>query len=819
MHRIDELLKQMTLEEKVSMVSGSGPWHSTGIERLGIPPLKVTDGPNGARGDGVSGATAACFPVGSALAATWDTELIEQVGKTLGIEAKSKSSQVLLGPTINIHRVPLGGRHFECYSEDPYLTGRLAVSYTLGVQSEKVGVSLKHFVCNDTEYRRHSASSDVSERALREIYLLPFEMAVKEADAWTVMSSYNRINGTFASSHYQLLTEILKKEWGFKGFVVSDWGACLQTVENANGGLDLEMPGPARTMGENLLRAVNDGEVKESTIDDKVRRLLWVTIKSGKMDNPQEADEFYDDSPATKQLAKQTAADGMVLLKNNDVLPLKLDNLKTIAVIGPNAEVGTLQGGGSSGVRTDYEIHPLPAIQKFVGDQAEVIFEKGCLTHKYLPAANRDCLKAKSHDDFGLSGEYFRNVEFSGEPEETILEKRSKISWFGAFGGEMGSVSAARNFSVRFTGIFTPNETGTHTFGLMSAGYSKMFIDGNEIIDNWTTQTRGESFYSLGTIEEKAEIELEAGRAYELTIEFKRDETVWFAGLQYGMLPPVPSNMIKSAVSAAKKADAVVLVAGSNGDWETEGNDRHDMTLPGQQIELIDEVCKANPNTVIVLNACGPVEMPWYDSAPAVLQSWFPGQEFGSALVDLLFGNINPSGKMPTTIPKRLEDTPAFTTYPGEQDKMLYGEDLFVGYKWYEKRGIDPLIPFGHGLSYTTFDYGELEVDAEQKTGKEFTAQITITNSGEVAGKEVVQLYVRDIESTFIRPLKELKAFKKLFLNPGESQLVTFTLNNRSLACWDRQQKDWIAEPGEFELRVGSSSQDIRATAKFNLTV
>ena len=819
MHRIDELLEQMTLEEKVSMVSGSGPWHSTGVERLGIPPLKVTDGPNGARGDGVSGATAACFPVGSALAATWDTELIEQVGKTLGIEAKSKSSQVLLGPTINIHRVPLGGRHFECYSEDPYLTGRLAVAFTKGVQSEKVGVSLKHYICNDTEFNRHAASSEVTERALREIYLLPFEMAVKEADAWTVMSSYNRINGTFASSHYQLLTEILKKEWGFKGFVVSDWGACLETVHNANGGLDLEMPGPARTMGQYLVNAVKGGEVEEATIDDKVRRLLWVTIKSGKMDNPQEADEFYDDSPATKELAKQTAADGMVLLKNNNVLPFKLDRLKTIAVIGPNAEIGTMQGGGSSGVRTDYEIHPLAAIQEFVGGQADLLFEKGCLTHKYLPAANRECLKAKDHNGFGLSGEYFRSVDFSGDPEETVLEKRPKISWFGAFGGELGSVSAASKFSVRFSGIFTPKETGTHTFGLMSAGYSKMFIDGNEIIDNWTTQTRGESFYSLGTIEEKAEIELEANREYELTIEYKRDETVWIAGLQYGILPPVHSDMIETAIKAAEKADAVVLVAGSNGDWETEGNDRKDMALPGRQIELIEQVCKANPNTVVVLNACGPVEMPWYDAAPAVLQSWFPGQEFGSALVDLLFGKVSPSGKMPTTIPKCLEDTPAFTTYPGEQNQLLYGEDLFVGYKWYEKRNIAPLIPFGHGLSYTTFEYGELEVNAEQKKGDEFTAQITISNTGPVEGKEVVQLYVSDVESSYMRPLKELKAFKKIELKPGESQLVTFTLNNRSLACWDRQQKDWIAEPGEFELRVGSSSADIRASAKFTLLI
>ena len=302
-------------------------------------------------------------------------------------------------------------------------------------------------------------------------------------------------------------------------------------------------------------------------------------------------------------------------------------------------------------------------------------------------------------------------------------------------------------------------------------------------------------------------------------IEYKRDQTILIAGLQYGILPPVPSDLMERAVEAARIADAVILVAGTSGDWETEGNDRKEMSLPGQQIELIDQVCKANKNTVVVLNACGPIEMPWFENAPAVLQSWFPGQEFGNALVELLFGKINPSGKMPTTTPKRLEDTPAYTTYPGEQNRMLYGEDLFVGYRWYDKRKIDPLIPFGHGLSYTTFEYGDLVVDSNPKKGDEFTAQINVTNTGPVAGKEVVQLYVSDVESSFMRPLKELKAFKKIELGSGETRQVTFTLNDRSLACWDRREQNWIAEPGEFELLVGSSSRDIRATAKFSLSI
>jgi beta-glucosidase len=363
MHRIEELLSAMTLEEKVSMVAGSGMWHSTPVERLGIPALKMTDGPNGARGDNVSGATSACFPVGSALASTWNVDLIEEVGKALGQEAKTKGAQVLLGPTINIHRTPLGGRNFECYSEDPYLTSRLAVHFTQGVQSEKVSACLKHFVCNDSEFERHTISSEVEERPLREIYLAPFEAGVKEAGALSVMSSYNKVNGTYAASHKDLLTGVLKDEWGFEGFVVSDWGGSLETIGNANGGLDMEMPGPARIMGKKLVAAIKAGEVDEATIDDKVRRILRVLIWSGKMDAPEEPAEESVDRSEHRSLARQAASEAMVLLKNEDVLPLVASKIKKLAVIGPNAKKGQIQGGGSSGVTPHYQSHPLDALQ------------------------------------------------------------------------------------------------------------------------------------------------------------------------------------------------------------------------------------------------------------------------------------------------------------------------------------------------------------------------------------------------------------------------------------------------------------------------
>ncbi|MCP4752770.1 MAG: beta-glucosidase [Proteobacteria bacterium] len=813
MQRIEKLLNEMTLEEKVAMVSGSGPWHTTGVERLGVPRMKLTDGPNGARGDGVSGASATCFPVGSALSAAWNIELIEEVGRALGVEAKSKGAQVLLGPTINIHRSPLGGRNFECYSEDPYLTARLVVSYVNGLQSQKVGATLKHYICNDSEYDRHTISSEVSERALREIYMPPFEYGVKEAGAWSVMSAYNRINGIFASSHQQLMNDVLKDEWGFEGFVVSDWGACLETVNNANGGLDLEMPGPARTMGRNLMEAVERGEVEEKIIDDKVRRLLRITILSGKMDRPEEAEEHAVDTPEVRALARRSAVEGMVLLKNDGVLPFEADSLKRVAVIGPNAEVGQIQGGGSSGVKPHYQVHPLEAMERRLGNQVALRHEKGCTTHKYIPAVDRSRLRAKDRDEPGLTLEYFENPDLSGEPAQVDLEKRSKISWFGAF----ASVVATGRFGARFSGVYTAPETGLYTFGLMSAGQSRMLLDGREIIDNWTEQTRGESFYAHGSTEKRAEVELQAGREYELVIEYKREQGVLIAGLQYGILPPVPSDLMERAVQAAQEADAVVLVAGTNGEWETEGNDRADMSLPGRQVELIQKVCAANPRTVVVLNAGSPIDMPWLDQAPAVLQSWFPGQEFGNALADVLFGDANPSGKMPTTVPVRLEDTPAFTTYPGENHRVLYGEDIFVGYRWYDKRDIAPRVPFGHGLSYTTFEYGPIKVEAQQKMGDTIKVQVEVSNTGSRAGQEVVQLYVRDVESRLVRPVKELKGFRKIALEPGEAKQVEFLLDERSLSYWDRSAMGWMAEPGEFELLVGSSSRDIRSTARFIL--
>jgi len=804
--RIEDLLGRMSIEEKVSMLAGSDQWHGTGVPRLGIPPIKMTDGPCGARGGQYeSGTTAACFPCGTALAATWNPELVERVGAALAEEARSKRAQVLLAPTVNIHRSPLAGRNFECYSEDPHLTARIAVSYIRGVQSRKVGACIKHFVCNDSEFERNSISSQVGERALREIYLAPFEVAVKEAKPWSVMASYNRVNGTYASEHPRLLTDILRREWGFEGFVVSDWYGTRSTAQAAQAGLDLEMPGPPRHRGEKLLDAVKAGAVAEECIDAAVRRLLEATLRSGILDHPEKAREESIDRPEHRRLAREAAGEAIVLLKNDsNVLPLDRRKIRTLAVIGPSAGAAHVQGGGSAGVTPHYTVTPLEGIRAACGGGVAVRYERGCTNHKVLPAADASLFPS------GFEVAYFGSPDLAGDPVLVARSPRIDFTWFG----RIEPKSDPEVHSVRFTGTFAPIENGAYTLGLTSAGRSRLFVDGIEVIDNWTERTRGDSYFGAGTIERKAQLEARAGEEREIRIEYCRENPA-IAGLRLGALLPVPDDLIDRAAAAAAEADAAVVVVGLDEEWEGEGRDREDMELPGRQAELVERVAAANPRTVVVVNAGSPVAMDWADRVPAVLDVWYPGQEAGSALADVLFGDVNPSGKLPTTFPKRIEDNPAYLNYPGENGEVLYGEGIFVGYRYYDRKRIEPRFAFGHGLSYTRFRYGELRLDRERMAmDGELGVSVEITNSGERGGSEVVQLYLRDLECSLSRPDQELEAFAKVALEPGETKTVRFTLTRSALSFYDPARGGWVAEPGEFEIRVGSSSRDIRARAR-----
>ncbi|HEY2981592.1 MAG TPA: glycoside hydrolase family 3 C-terminal domain-containing protein, partial [Anaerolineales bacterium] len=701
MSRIDELLQKLTPDEKISMLAGADLWHSVAIPRLGIPQFKVTDGPNGARGArGSMGPQSVATPVGTALGATWNPELVERVGNVLADELKAKGSHILLAPTVNIHRTPIAGRNFECYSEDPYLTGMIASAYIKGIQDRGVGACIKHFVANDQEYERFSMSSEVDERTLREIYLEPFRIAIRNSKPWAVMSAYNRVNGTYACENDHTLLEILKGEWGFEGIVMSDWFGTYDSDVPA-GGLDLEMPGPARWMGaEHVKKAMADGSLTQTALDDKVRRLLGVLDAAGLFENPTLQPERAEDKPEHRAIIREAAREAIVLLKNDGTLPLK--KTRSLAIIGPYADRAQILGGGSSSVSPHYSVSPFDGVRSLAKNM-RVETAPGTFIHKNLPAPAADTLFT-SDERSGLSLNIYDNTDFAGEATYSEVTTRVQHGWFE---NTVPNVNQEA-FSLRMEGFFMPQEGGTHTLALNAIGRARLFIDDKLVIDHWADSDSGR--------QKTVELQLAAGQGYPLRVEYAWQGNPRWRSLSLGHLPPHAPDLIAEAVELAARSDAVVVIAGLTGEWESEGFDRVDMKLPGAQDELIERVVAANPNTIVVLNAGSPVEMPWADKVPAILQLWYDGQEQGNALADVLFGDVNPSGKLPTTFPVRLQDNPAYINYPGENGKVRYGEGIFVGYRYYDSKELAPRFPFGHGLSYTTFEYGNLRLGSKSMT-------------------------------------------------------------------------------------------------------
>ncbi len=818
--RIDALLEAMTHNEKALLLAGASIWTTHAIERLGIPSIKVSDGPNGARGgEGFVGGhvTSACFPVGIALASTWNPNLIEQIGQALGEEAQSKGAQMLLAPTVNMHRSPLNGRNFECYSEDPYLAARIAVAYIKGVQSKNVGATVKHFVCNDSEFERNSISSDVGERALREIYLPPFQATIQEAKTWGVMASYNKVNGVFASENATTLRSILKDEWGFDGIVMSDWFGTKSTAPSINNGLDLEMPGPAIwRIQQQVTLLIEEGVVEMQAVDEAIRRLLRLYIRVGAFEHPEPQPEQSIDNPIHRALIRSTAAESIVLLKNEgNILPLNLDSLKTIAILGPNAKTAQIMGGGSAQVNAHYAVTPYDGIAAQVGDKAQIGYEIGCTNHNMLPRLDTTLLSRGNGQTQNFTLTYYNSFDLSGESIYQDTTNTAEQMWMGTVAPDVEK----EKFSTRLTGKLTPQEGGTHSFSLSSAGLSRLFIDGQPVLDNWTQQTPGETYFGMGSTEVIAPVEMVAGQTYDLTVEYSSQGAPPVIGFRVGYLPPIATNSIERAAALAAKSDVVLLFVGLNGDWESEGHDRANMDLVGKQAELIERVAAANPKTVVVLQTGSPVTMPWLDKVAGVIEAWYPGQECGNSIADILFGSVNPSGKLSQTFPQRLEDNPAYINYPGENGHVSYGEGIFIGYRYYEKKRIEPLFPFGFGLSYTSFGYNNLRLSTNTITPDEgVTVSIDITNTGQRAGQEVVQVYVHDVAASVLRPIKELKGFVKVALDPGETKTVSLTLDRTAFAYWDDGQHAWVAEAGNFEILVGNSSQDIRAKAMLQVT-
>ncbi|HZQ84170.1 MAG TPA: glycoside hydrolase family 3 C-terminal domain-containing protein [Acidimicrobiales bacterium] len=793
----------LTLAEKAALTGGQDMWHVPPLPDRGVGRLKVTDGPSGARGARFTGTRSVNFPCGTALAATFDVALVGEIGRALGEEVRRKGAHVLLAPTVNIHRTPLAGRNFECFSEDPYLSAEMAVAYIEGVQSQGVGCCVKHFACNDQEHERMTISVDVDEQALREIYLPPFEAAVRRAGVWAVMSAYNKVRGRWCGENAQLLTDILKGEWGFDGAVISDWFGTHSTADAANAGLDLEMPGPAHWLGPHLAQAVEKGEVDEKVVDDKVDRLLRLMARTG-VTAGEEQPERSDDTAADRALVRRAAAAAMVLLRNDGTLPLAAgDGARTVAVIGPAADRFEMQGGGSAQVSPHPTVSPLDAIRAVVeASGGTVAYEPGCAGAERAPLVD-----PRRFADSALTVEYFADPDFGGAPVHTETAGRSVLRWMG----EPAAGVPAGSFSARATTTFTPGASGPWRFRLESVGQSRLLLDGAVAVDNWSP-TPGRTFYGLGSAPVEGTLDLDGDHAYELVLEYRLAGGPPLAGVRVGAVADLPDDALERAVAAASGADVAVVVVGSDSEWESEGFDRKTLDLPGRQAELVERVCAANARTVVVVNTGAPVSMDWSESAGAVVQTWFPGQEGAHALADVLFGDVSPSGRLPVTIPRRLEDTPASgstATYPGEDGVVRYAEGLHVGYRHYATRGIEPAYCFGHGLSYTTFEYGPGAV-TPAADGDGVVVSVDVTNTGGRAGREVVQVYVRHPDAGTGRPDRELKGFAVVDVEAGQTSRVDVAFPRSAFTRWS--DGAWTVEPGVYEILVGASSADIRCT-------
>ena len=808
---LDALIASLTLDEKASLTAGANNWATAAVERAGIPGVRVTDGPNGARGSSVLGAgeaTALCIPCGSALGATWNPDLIERLGAALGEESLTKGCRILLAPTLNLHRSPLAGRNFECFSEDPLLAGRAAAAYVRGVQSRDVATTPKHLIGNEAELDRYTMSSVIDERALRELYLLPFELAVREGGALGIMTAYNRLNGGYCTEDEALLRGILRDEWGFDGFVVSDWFGLASTEASPRAGLDLEMPGPGRVYGPALADAVRAGTVDEALVDAQVRRLLTVLDRVGALDDDPDAAERSVDLPEHRALAREAAADSFVLLRNDGLLPLS--GLSSVAVLGPNADRAQLMGGGSAKLRAHSTATPLEALRERLPG-VELRHERGCDIDRTAPE-----LRAAWR------------VEVEGS--DRVAERDSGLLMFDAAIG-----TEASRFTARAE--FTPGETGTHTITLRQAGRARLLVGGEVVLDGFEDPPpRSEAMIGLVSEEISAQVPLTAGEPVELVVEGTGEGAPGtLHGAVIGLRPPAAGDLIERAAAAAAACDAAVLVVGTTDEWESEGQDRSSMDLPGDQDALVEAVLEANPDTVVVVNAASPVSMPWASRARAVLVTWFGGQEMANALADVLLGDADPGGRLPTTQPLLLEHNPSYGNFPGENGEVRYGEGVLMGYRWYDARSLPVRFPFGHGLSYASFEIGEPRLSADTfSPGSSLTVSVDVRNVSDRAGSEVVQLYVAPPPSELVRPPRELRAFAKVRLDAGGTATVALELGDRAFACWDpgdpswesllpraevspmirsdeqrRTSGGWRIDPGSYVIHVGRSSADL----------
>ncbi|QPG77221.1 hypothetical protein FOA43_004628 [Brettanomyces nanus] len=827
---VDKLMNQLTTDEKIKLIHADDYYHTEAIERLGIPSLRVSDGPNGVRGTVFFDATpSACFPNGTCLASTFNRELLEECGHLMSIEAEHKGAQAILGPTTNIQRGPLGARGFESFSEDPFLAGISTASIVSGIQrTGRVAATVKHFVCNDLDDERMSSDSIVTERALREIYLEPFRWAVKLANPKCIMTSYNKINGVHCSESPKLIQGVLRDEWKWDGMVMCDWFGTYSTVDAIKCGLDIEFPGPTRFRRGDIVRHLLGSKEKNLSITHinaccrRVLKFIKSAVESRGTTKFNFTQDTLNDTPVTSKTLRKAAAEGIVLLKNQkDVLPLSKKD--SIVVIGPNANITfSCSGGGSASMDSYHIVTILQGIENKVGHK--ITYEPGCYNHRFL--CNLFETMTNDHDPSkkGVKASFFNKPAEERSPNEKPFDiKVVHTSCSNLFDYENPAIDQNTGiFYIDFEGYYIPPETGEYKFGCQASGTALMYMDGKLLIDNKTNQKVAPSI-KVGSREETAVVHLKVGQKYHLKWEWGSDATSklsmhWGSGsMQVGVIKVFDEDdQIQRAVNAAKSHDRVILCVGLNGQWETEGMDREIMGIPGRTDELVSAVLRANSNTVVVNQSGTPVEMPWLEDCDTLVHAWYGGNEMGDAIADVLFGDIVPSGKLALSWPYKNEDNPAFLNFHTENGRVLYGEDIFVGYRYYEKLHRAVAFPFGYGLSYTSFEYTNLKVSADEESLK---VSLTVRNVGDkYTAKEIVQIYVASLDPSITRPVKELKQFEKVELRPGEAKTVRFHLTLKE-ACsfFDEFENSWCLEAGKYKLLAGSSSADVRLSADFDV--
>ncbi len=799
--RANLLLSAMTLDEKIAMVHGDWSSPYVGLvpanARLGIPALILQDGPAGVAGGIFRNVTA--FPVPLTVAASWDPDLIQQYCAAIAAEVRSLGANVLLAPMMNIDRVPQAGRNWEGYGEDPYLAAQMAAACVRGIQSQGVIAVAKHFIDNDQEFQRATISSDIDDRTQHEIYLLPFIESV-EAGVGAIMCAYNRINGIYACENALTLNSLMKGELGYAGWMISDWGATQSTVTAAINGLDMEMPA-GLYFGDMLKAAVQSGQVPQSRLDDMVRRILTVMFQVGLFDRaPSGSPEANAQSPEHTQFAGDAAAQGIVLLKNTlNALPLSTTRGYKIAVIGSAAHTNPISvGGGSARVNLPYIVTPYQGIiNRTLGSSITVRYVEGDNTPEPIPAGVLMSPTGKP----GLMGEYFNNDTLSGEAAIDRVDADIHFDWGKDRSPIPGTVSAT-NWSARWKGTLIPPTSGTYALALTSDDGSRLFINGSKVIDIWGDHGEQTGWVSM---------QLNAGQHYPIEVDYY--QATGDSSVQLSWITP---QGFSDAISAASQADVAIVVVGLS---SSEGSDRTDLSLPDAQDALISAVAQANPHTIVVVHTPAQVLMPWAEQVAAILVGWLPGQESGNALADVLFGDINPSSKLPMTFALHATDYPADTLqqYPGTNGHVIYSEGLSVGYRYFDKQNIKPLFPFGHGLSYTTFRYSNLQVSpATIPTTGAVKVTMDLKNTGSLIGSEVVQLYL-GFPSEASEPPRQLKGFHKVSLRPGQTQRVTFTISSQEFSFWSAGLRRWSAYPGSYHIMVGASSSDIRLTGSFQV--